>query len=258
MLTTVGLDQQSQWKPCQSPIETKNGSFPCKICQKKAQLRDLRKRLLFEGMTSEKVFFVTLTFRGKREITYQDVQLWLKRVRRRADRKGYKFKFYAVAERGSASDRLHYHLLTFGPDRMTIRDFRKFWRKGISHCITVKRGERNKTTKYIQKTIEYVEKTPLKTKASQLLGDALLGILHDNEIVSAVRDHFHDARITGVRPHGAKFFRTLTKRQKLSQQPEPFSDCPPLSDTERQDWRDELRHAKKGLRWLERTSQPVS
>lgn len=59
--------------------------------------------------------FITLTYSREEladdaELDYSDLQLWLKRMRRKFGR----FRFFAVGEYGSKGGRGHWHLITFG------------------------------------------------------------------------------------------------------------------------------------------------
>ena len=82
--------------------------MPCRIKRR----RLWTSRLLLEALSHSDVSFVTLTY-ADNPITLwpRDVQLWIKRLRKRYIKK---LRYYLVGEYGSISDRPHYHAILFG------------------------------------------------------------------------------------------------------------------------------------------------
>lgn len=98
--------------------------LPCGKCVgcRKKRARSWTVRLLLEAQMHEQNRFVTLTYKDEKlpenkGLRYRDVQLFLKRVRKR----GYWFRygphsgvrFFCAAEYGSSRHRPHYHLLLY-------------------------------------------------------------------------------------------------------------------------------------------------
>lgn len=182
--------------PCANTRVMPNGAtVVCKACKRRSDNADRKRRLVYETNASETVYFITLTYRRKR-ITYRDVQLYLKRCRKKIGKR-YKFKFAAVEEYGEKNNRQHYHLLICAPKEARTRDFRK-WRKGITHIATVKRKDKSKLTTYLLKMTNYIQKSPSTPKMSQRMGEGLLQFRSVAEILQA----FPKARITKFRPPG--------------------------------------------------------
>lgn len=69
-------------------------------------------RMYHEASLHDRNCFVTLTYRDAPEfISVRDVQLFIKRLRRR-----FRVRYFATGEYGSVSHRAHYHLVVFGED----------------------------------------------------------------------------------------------------------------------------------------------
>lgn len=108
----------------------------CRKCE--ACLRHRRQvwfaRMMSELGVSPRTWFVTLTWRGEEPTApYRDVQLWLKRLRKRA-----KLRFVAVQERGDEGGRLHWHLLVHTGVFVRARHVREDWPQGFCKATLAK------------------------------------------------------------------------------------------------------------------------
>lgn len=97
--------------------------FPCGQCLscRINKRRVWTLRLMLENYYHEKAAFVTLTYNddmlpysvdGLPILCKQDLQLWLKRLRKRFS--GYKIRYYAAGEYGTKTHRPHYHVIVYG------------------------------------------------------------------------------------------------------------------------------------------------
>lgn len=113
-------------------------------------------RLQQEFKFSQSALFVTLTYdekhlRSNRSLCKRDVQLYLKRLRKRNGTKSF-IRYYAVGEYGTKSNRPHYHILLFNAD---VLDVREAWIDskgksiGIVHIGQVTEASISYTIKYI-------------------------------------------------------------------------------------------------------------
>ena len=95
-------------------------TVPCRQCRgcRLDQARDWSIRMYHEAQCHKENSFVTLTYNEAHlppygSIRYQDVQKFLKRLRKET---GKKFLYYAAPEYGDSNGRPHYHLCMFGID----------------------------------------------------------------------------------------------------------------------------------------------
>lgn len=89
--------------------------------------------------------FVTLTYEQepRKGLSKRDVQLWLKKLRKKMSPK--KFKYYLVGEYGTNTGRSHYHAILFN---VTENDFQDTWQHGFVKVGTVTPKSLMYTTKY--------------------------------------------------------------------------------------------------------------
>ncbi|WNK14587.1 MAG: replication initiator protein [Microvirus sp.] len=125
--------------PCYSPLNGYTGpdgafkwsaregtgvelTVPCRQCIgcRITHSQDWKLRILHEARLHTDNIFLTLTYAtAPLSLNYRDVQLFLKRVRKRLG----PFRFFCVGEYGEQFSRPHYHLILFGlrfPDQRTI------------------------------------------------------------------------------------------------------------------------------------------
>lgn len=85
-------------------------------------------RSMREVVAADRTWFVTLTWRGDAPTApYRDIQLYLKRLRRRVG----PVRFMAVQEAGDEGGRLHWHLLLHTGDHVRVRHLRHDWPVGF-------------------------------------------------------------------------------------------------------------------------------
>lgn len=97
---------------------------------------------------------VPITTRGRRSLRKRDVQLFLKRLRKKnpTSSKMASIKYYACGEYGGATRRPHYHLILFNAKQDTIQPA---WKLGNVHY-----GDVNAASVYY--TLKYMMKAPKK------------------------------------------------------------------------------------------------
>lgn len=151
----------------------------CKFCRSIARWK-VSARIACETAASPKNWFVTLTLRRSMSdaVGYLLVQRWLKRLRKRLGKKSAsKLRYACVAEHGgSATKRLHYHLVVHGPTSLTERDIRKTWRGGFSEATLVASGDAPRVARYSSKVANYVGKGS-RFRFSQAYGSQALGLI---------------------------------------------------------------------------------
>ena len=122
---------------------------PCGKClycrQQKAS--EWNRRLELEYLDHKTSSFLTLTYKEtnpftdydnfakSRELTYTDIQTFMKRARRHIEYKyeGQKFKFFCSGEYGKRNtQRAHWHLLIFGLTGEQTAEIAKLWEYGIT------------------------------------------------------------------------------------------------------------------------------
>ena len=143
---------------------SKTGEFitvPCGRCP--ACLNNKRKEWVFRlkqelrrSLTAE---FVTLTYEGEKTyLSVDDVQKFLKRLRKQLKVKG--LKYYLVGEYGTKTNRPHYHALFFHERRLrNLKDMiQKTWQKGFVHFGDVSGRSISYTTKYMLKKFLNLDK----------------------------------------------------------------------------------------------------
>ncbi len=164
----------------------------CRKCDRCIRLRsrEWQDRCLHEIKAAPRTWLVTLTYRGNKEIDYDAVQKYLKRLR-----KGYsgRVRFVAVAEKGSKGQRLHYHLLLHCGADLTYRRVCPGWRSGFIHAKIADAG----SASYVAK---YAAKDPTqRIRASTSYGTAPLRDLWSHEMVKAVFKAFPEASVKSIR-----------------------------------------------------------
>lgn len=104
----------------------------CVNCMVKKQ-QDWIFRLSQELKNSISNYFVTLTFNEEnlKDIEKRELQLFFKTLRNY----GATFKYFAVGEYGTESERPHYHIAFFGMNDITLVE--KYWTKGFVHIKPV-------------------------------------------------------------------------------------------------------------------------
>lgn len=136
-------------------------TLPCGKCLecKKRRISGWSYRLMKEEQRSTSALFVTLTYdtdhvpltqKGYMTLRKQDVQLFLKRLRKKYEHtKGSrKITYYCAGEYGGRSSRPHYHIILFNASEEKIE---KSWNLGSIHIGKVNHSSVGYTLKYISK-----------------------------------------------------------------------------------------------------------
>lgn len=109
------------------------GCGQCMACRKN-KLRLWQHRLMLEGMCHTESCMVTLTYADehiplKHSLAPRDLQLFLKRLRRKLAPKT--IRFFACGEYGERNKRPHYHIALFGVGKSAHHIINDAWGKGI-------------------------------------------------------------------------------------------------------------------------------
>jgi hypothetical protein len=145
---------------------SKRLTVPCGRCGncRRARRNQWAFRLQQELKDSENAYFITLTYSDERlpqfvnnetgevksNLRKTDLQKFIKRLREQQYRqtKQRKFRYYAVGEYGTETDRAHYHFIGFNIDRIIIDQLDKLWGHGHTHIGTVNEGSILYVAKY--------------------------------------------------------------------------------------------------------------
>ena len=145
---------------------SKRLTVPCGKCGncRRARRNQWAFRLQQELKDSENAYFITLTYSDERlpefidydsgevksNLVKEDLQKFIKRLREKQYRKTKerKFRYYAVGEYGTETDRAHYHLIGFNIDRSIINRLDNIWGHGHVHVGTVTEGSILYVAKY--------------------------------------------------------------------------------------------------------------
>lgn len=121
----------------------------CPVCMKMRQA-EWAHRASLEYYAGTRTWWITLTYRGSREPTYEDVKLFKKRLLKNTD----KFRFVCSAERGDEGNRLHWHMLLHcQASPIKRREIERAWGKGFVHARLARtNGLGAYLAKYLAKT----------------------------------------------------------------------------------------------------------
>lgn len=216
-------------------------TVPCSKCaaclSRKRQHWQLR--LSQEFKSSSSAYFVTLTYNdenlyfnshGLASVTKRDVQLFLKRLRKKT-----KFKYFCVAEYGTRTYRPHYHLLFFNVNLNHLdasNTIAKQWNLGQVHVGTVTSASINYCAKYcITKPLDVQNRDPVFMLCSKGIGvnyvDKLARWHNDDELNRFYAPLEDGKKVSLPRYYQQKIYseKTLKKRQKLMEN-EQFDPLP--------------------------------
>ena len=183
---------------CEKPVKTGVGIWSryrvCRRCRKclRRRRREWIDRINLELKSAPRTWFVTLTYRGKKEPTYEDVRKFLNRLR---SKKG-SFRYIAVTERGSKNGRLHWHILLHCEHAFKKRDIAGCWSAGFRD-IRLAKG--SGFVRYITKIARYVTKSEGRIRASVSYGLRPLREIKERRDVELVLSCFPGAEIKRVR-----------------------------------------------------------
>ena len=133
-----------------------------------------------------KTWFVTLTYAKTEKEGYRDVQLMLKRLRKK-----YEFRYLCVAELQKRGV-IHYHLVVHG--ELTRREVESEWKYGFSNAKLVKD---EKIAKYISKYVSKDQRKGKNYRASIGYGKAKENVT-ENDLVKAAFKRFPNARVIKI------------------------------------------------------------
>ena len=84
-----------------------------------------------EYLTSQRTWFVTLTWKGQEPVSYEEVKKYFKRLRK----KHGTFRYLVTEEFGTnGTQRIHWHILLHSSDNMSWRAVTGDWPHGHVHC----------------------------------------------------------------------------------------------------------------------------
>jgi hypothetical protein len=162
--TPISIRDKSDANP--KDKASKRLTVPCGKCGncRRARRNQWAFRLQQELKDSENAYFITLTYSDERlpefidyysgeiksNLVKEDLQKFIKRLREQQYRqtKERKFRYYAVGEYGTETDRAHYHLIGFNIDRSIINRLDYIWGHGHVHVGTVNEGSILYVAKY--------------------------------------------------------------------------------------------------------------
>jgi hypothetical protein len=136
---------------------------------------------------NSKSWFLTLTYNGEEKEGYRDVQLMLKRLRKK-----YKFRFMCKSELQKRGV-VHYHLAVHGD--LTRRQVESEWKYGYRNAKLMK--NENQLARYIAKYITKDERKGKNYRASIRYGN-LKDDITDNKMVKETMVHFPNSRVVKV------------------------------------------------------------
>jgi hypothetical protein len=95
--------------------------FPCGKCRGclSRRRREWTARILLESFLHSFTWFVTLTYSDENipehgSLRKEDYQKWMKRLRKKLDKRKKKIRYYGCGEYGEKTNRPHYHAIIFG------------------------------------------------------------------------------------------------------------------------------------------------
>lgn len=184
---------------CPSPREFKGRVIRCGKCKTclahSASVKRwvVKTRIVAEIGAAQRTWFVTLTLRKNMsdQLGYRLVQRWLKRLRKASSDP---IRYACVAEHGSKTGRLHYHVVLHGPISLTERTVRSKWRGGISQATLVGSTDARNVALYSSKVASYTAKGG-RFRFSQGYGSRPIKRMMTNDIVQAVLAEWPKARI---------------------------------------------------------------
>lgn len=92
--------------------------------------------------------FVPISKNGFMSLNKRDVQLFLKRLRKKCNDSEHPIKYYAVGEYGGKTKRPHYHIILFNAK---LPEIQPAWKQGAIHYGTVNGASVGYTLKYMMK-----------------------------------------------------------------------------------------------------------
>ncbi|DAZ92313.1 TPA_asm: replication initiator protein [Microviridae sp.] len=141
---------------CDNPF---NGMYPCGRCAYCMRMKAWRwrQRLMLEMLEHDRTWFVTLTYADNAyfSVTYKDVQLFLKRIRKDIAKQKEKIRYFAVFEKGEKNGRAHWHLLIFCTGNVKRRTIERKWTHGFTKAKLATPETAAYLTKYISKGGKY-------------------------------------------------------------------------------------------------------
>ena len=136
---------------------------------------------------NSKSWFLTLTYNGEEKEGYRDVQLMLKRLRKK-----FNFRFMCKSELQKRGV-VHYHLAVHGD--LTRRQVESEWKYGYRNAKLMK--SENHLARYIAKYITKDERKGKNYRASIRYGN-LKDEVTENEMVKETMAYFPNSRIVKV------------------------------------------------------------
>lgn len=142
----------------------------CVLCRIDRQ-KEWTQRMMWQWQSdSYRGHFVTLTYADQylpsdNSLHYEDLQKFNKRLRKRLEKTGIKYKFYAAGEYGEEKLRPHWHICIFGNVPYYI--LMKCWTFGRIDVRPLNRSRMRYTLKYLEKQ-EYMQDEVFTAKFGNL------------------------------------------------------------------------------------------
>lgn len=114
-------DYDSKGRPIYLPLDTPILLSCCRCYEcRKAKANMWAMRIMYEAESHKHCTFITLTYDDEHlpdnaELSMRDVQLYMKRLRKRLSKEGTRIRYFCAGEYGeNGTKRPHYHLIIFG------------------------------------------------------------------------------------------------------------------------------------------------
>jgi len=188
---------------CQSP-ESGRFAHRCRKCPACLRVRskDWTARAKHEWFSHQRVWWITLTYRGEVPMFYKEVQKWLKRLR---SAKPTSLRYMISEETGSRHGRLHWHVLLFCDASVSKRSLQQQWKHGFSKCVLARTVG---VLKYVSK---YASKVG-RLRASVGFGNGLLAIARARPDLAESYDSWLQG---GQRPEWVRVYGSVISRHAI-------------------------------------------
>lgn len=151
---------------CLAPIMQYGQYRRCRKCYKciSAKRWSWVYRMIEESEKWPRLWMITLTYSGKIEPQYSDIQKWIRSVRKTSHEK---FSYVVTEEHGAINRRFHYHLIVYCNATLKQRHLRSRYKNGISEAKLVPKEHTNRAIKYVA---QYLLKQNRRVRASNNIG----------------------------------------------------------------------------------------
>lgn len=222
-------------KTCPNVRLIRGNSVPCgscPVCLSRVRWQKSA-RILSECSNSKRTWWCRFSLRKdvKPEAeVYAEVQLFLKRLRKR----GFALRYAFVAERGTqGTQRLHYHALLHGDEMLTKRAIQSEWKLGQTNVKLLPHVSDGAAAARVARYVAKYATKASRFRFSQGYGSRPWKGIEADETVAAVLAAFPGASIARVRVAGVGVPRKLLGLEGASPCLPPV---PPLVRADHLDW----------------------